>query len=47
MAARELKKLKSIERNKLNNVGIWKGINCLGKCLNIYKYYRYRNDTTH
>lgn len=38
MAARELKKLKSIERNKLNNVGTWKGINCLGKCLNICKY---------
>lgn len=38
MAARELKKLKSIERNKINNVGVWKGINCLGKCLNICKY---------
>ena len=38
MSARELKKLKSIERNKINNVGIWKGINCLGKCLNICKY---------
>lgn len=38
MAARELKNLKSIERNKINNVGIWKGINCLGKCLNICKY---------
>ncbi len=38
MAARELKKLKSIERNKINNIGVWKGINCLGKCLNICKY---------
>ena len=38
MSARELKKLKSIERNKINNVGVWKGINCLGKCLNICKY---------
>lgn len=35
---KELKKLKSIERNKLNNIGVWKGINCLGKCLNICKY---------
>ena len=38
MPARELKKLKSIERNKINNIGVWKGINCLGKCLNICKY---------
>lgn len=38
MAKKELGQLKSIERNKLNNVGIWKGINCLGKCLNICKY---------
>lgn len=45
MAARELNKLKSIERNKINNIGIWKGINCLGKCLNICKYCL-DNDTT-
>ena len=38
MAAKELKQLKSIERNKLNNIGTWKGINCLGKVLNICKY---------
>lgn len=38
MAKKELGQLKSIERNKLNNVGIWKGVNCLGKCLNICKY---------
>lgn len=38
LVARELKKLKSIERNKINNIGVWKGINCLGKCLNICKY---------
>lgn len=38
MSAKELKKLKSIERNKINNIGVWKGINCLGKCLNICKY---------
>lgn len=38
MTTKELKKLKSIERNKINNIGVWKGINCLGKCLNICKY---------
>ena len=38
MGTKELNKLKSIERNKLNNIGVWKGINCLGKCLNICKY---------
>lgn len=38
MAARELNKLKSIERNKINNIGVFKGVNCLGKCFNICKY---------
>ena len=45
MAARELKQLKSIERNKLNNIGIWRGINCLGKVLNICKYCLDNNTT--
>lgn len=38
MGANELRKLKSIERNKINNIGVWQGVNCLGKCLNICKY---------
>ncbi|MBQ9215563.1 MAG: ADP-ribosylglycohydrolase family protein [Prevotella sp.] len=38
MGTNELKKLKSIERNKINNIGVWKGVNCLGKCLNICKH---------
>ena len=38
MSANELRQLKSIERNKINNIGVWKGINCLGKVLNICKY---------
>ena len=38
MGANELRQLKSIERNKINNIGVWQGINCLGKCLNICKY---------
>lgn len=38
LPTKELKKLQSIERNKINNLGIWRGVNCLGKCLNICKY---------
>lgn len=38
MSPKELRELKSIERNKINNIGVWEGVNCLGKCLNICKY---------
>lgn len=33
LSVKELDKIKMIERNRINHIGIWKGVNCMGKIL--------------
>lgn len=33
LSVKELDKIKMIERNKINHIGVWQGVNCMGKIL--------------